>query len=69
MPARTHSRSHPKGSSDSIEIQLPWWAVALPAVAFAALLLLMAGPGQAHAAAGDPAVGRILEHIHLTFAR
>ncbi|MDX3851458.1 hypothetical protein [Streptomyces sp. AK02-01A] len=69
MPARTHSRSHPQTSSDRIEIQLPWWAVALPAVAFAALLLLMAGPGQAHAAADDPSVGRILEHIQLTLSR
>ncbi|MFI5758448.1 hypothetical protein [Streptomyces sp. NPDC051569] len=77
MPARTRSRSHssrpPRGSSDSVEIQLPWWAVALPAIAFAALLLLMAGSGPAHAAAGDPAgdptVGRILEHLQLTLVR
>ncbi|PVE11439.1 hypothetical protein [Streptomyces scopuliridis] len=71
MPARTRSRSHPSAasSSDSVEIRLPWWSVALPAVAFVVLFLLMADPGQAHAATDDPTVGRILEHIHLTLGR
>ncbi|MCX5139356.1 MULTISPECIES: hypothetical protein [unclassified Streptomyces] len=62
MPARTHTPST-RPDAGAVEVRLPWWAVALPAVAFAALLLLMAGPGQAHAAAGDPAVGRLLERI------
>ncbi|MFE3141976.1 hypothetical protein [Streptomyces scopuliridis] len=73
MPAPTRSRSHPSAfssaSSDSVEIRLPWWSVALPAVAFVVLFLLMADPGQAHAATDDPTVGRILEHIHLTLGR
>ncbi|MFE4540123.1 hypothetical protein ACFRKB_34510 [Streptomyces scopuliridis] len=69
MPARTRSRFHPSVSSDSVEIRLPWWSVALPAVAFVVLFLLMADPGQAHAATDDPTVGRILEHIHLTLGR
>ncbi|MEV4973091.1 hypothetical protein [Streptomyces scopuliridis] len=69
MPARTRSRSHPSASSDSVEIRLPWWSVALPALAFVVLFLLMADPGQAHAATGDPTMGRILEHIHLTLGR
>ncbi|WP_406098330.1 hypothetical protein [Streptomyces sp. NBC_01013] len=59
MPTRTHTRSATAG----VEVRLPWWAVALPAVAFGALLLLIAGPGQAHAATGDPAVGRLLGRI------
>ncbi|MEU1473207.1 hypothetical protein ABZ434_33965 [Streptomyces sp. NPDC005761] len=62
MPARTHTRST-RPDAAGIEVRLPWWAVALPAVAFGALLLLIAGPGQAHAATGDPAVGRLLQRI------
>lgn len=62
MPARTHTRPTHQDAA-GVEVRLPWWAVALPAVAFGALLLLIAGPGQAHAATGDPAVGRLLERI------
>ncbi|HEY9328003.1 MAG TPA: hypothetical protein VIS09_07165 [Streptomyces sp.] len=62
MPARTHTRST-RPDTAGVEVRLPWWAVALPAVAFGALLLLIAGPGQAHAATGDPAVGRLLQRI------
>ncbi|WP_328948035.1 hypothetical protein OG778_04670 [Streptomyces sp. NBC_00184] len=62
MPARTHTRSICPDAA-GVEVRLPWWAVALPAVAFGALLLLIAGPGQAHAATADPAVGRLLERI------
>lgn len=62
MTAPAHPRSA-RPVRGSTEIRLPWWAIALPAVAFAALLLLMTGTGQAEAAAGDPAVGRILAHL------
>lgn len=62
MSARTHTRST-RPDAGGVEIRLPWWAVALPAVAFGALLLLILGPGEAHAATGDPAVGRLLERI------
>ncbi|MFE7751563.1 hypothetical protein [Streptomyces sp. NPDC057428] len=62
MPARTHTRT-PRPAPGTIEVTLPWWAVALPAVAFAALLLLILEPGQAHAAAGDPALGRLTGRI------
>ncbi|MFF4246973.1 hypothetical protein ACFYY2_21280 [Streptomyces sp. NPDC001822] len=62
MPARTHTRTH-RPAQEPIEVTLPWWAVALPALAFAALLLLILEPGQAHAAAGDPALGRLLGRI------
>ncbi|WNI19906.1 hypothetical protein [Actinacidiphila sp. ITFR-21] len=44
----------PDTPRDTVRVQtrLPWWAVALPAVAFAALLaLLSAGPADASAAA------------------
>ncbi|CAM5602149.1 hypothetical protein AB0H45_32135 [Streptomyces atroolivaceus] len=62
MSARTRTRTH-RPATDSVEVSLPWWAIALPALAFAALLLLIVEPGQAHAAAGDPAIGRLLGHI------
>ncbi|MFD6280618.1 hypothetical protein ACFWFI_34395 [Streptomyces sp. NPDC060209] len=62
MAARTHTRTH-RPATDAVEVRLPWWAVALPALAFAALLLLIVEPGQAHAATGDPAIGRLLGHI------
>ncbi|QNE78159.1 hypothetical protein F0344_29330 [Streptomyces finlayi] len=62
MPVRTHTRSTTP-ASDRVEVRLPWWAVVLPALAFAALLLLIVGPGEARAATGDPALGRLLAHI------
>ncbi|AEN09156.1 MULTISPECIES: hypothetical protein [unclassified Streptomyces] len=60
MTARTQTRTRRAAPDDAVEARLPWWAVVLPALAFAALLLLIAGPGQAEAATGDPAVGRLL---------
>jgi hypothetical protein len=65
MSAPTHPRSpsHPVGS---VETRLRWWAVALPAIGFVALLLLIAGPGPAHAATNDRTVDRILLHLHQT---
>ncbi|MFJ9684071.1 hypothetical protein ACIRRX_00095 [Streptomyces bacillaris] len=43
------------------EIRLPWWAVALPVVAFGALLIMIMSPGQAQAATADPALGQLIE--------
>ncbi|EGE45322.1 hypothetical protein GTY83_30160 [Streptomyces sp. SID4928] len=61
MPAPTHTRS-PRPAAHGVEIRLPWWAVALPAVAFAALLLMIIAPGEARAATpGDPALGQLIE--------
>lgn len=37
----------------SVQTRLPWWAVVLPAVAFAALLLLITGGSADAAPAGD----------------
>ncbi len=45
MPAPTHTRSH-RPAADGVEIRLPWWAVALPAVVFAALLLMILSPDR-----------------------
>ncbi|MFC7306730.1 hypothetical protein ACFQVC_21175 [Streptomyces monticola] len=61
MPAPTHTRStsRPRGVGAS----LPWWALALPALAFTALLLLVLDPAEAHAATGEPAVMDFLRQI------
>ncbi|MFI1187830.1 hypothetical protein [Streptomyces californicus] len=61
MPAPTHPRSSgpPAGG---VGISLPWWAVALPAVAFTVLLTMILSPGQAHAATGAPVLGQLIEH-------
>ncbi|MBT2381024.1 hypothetical protein AMK21_19760 [Streptomyces sp. CB00316] len=77
MPVPAHPRSHRpavslrpavshRPAADRVEIRLPWWAVALPAVAFAALLLMIMSPGQAQAATADPALGQLIERtLHL----
>ncbi|RSS70762.1 hypothetical protein [Streptomyces sp. WAC06614] len=49
-PLPTRSVTHPAAGADA---RLHWWALALPALAFGLLLLLLAGSGQAHAASGD----------------
>jgi hypothetical protein len=33
------------------------------------VLLLIADPGQVHAASGDPPIGRFFEHIQQTLSR
>ncbi|MDX3231619.1 hypothetical protein [Streptomyces sp. ME19-01-6] len=50
MSARPHPRPA-RPAVRTMDSRLPWWALALPALAFAALLLL-AGSSDAHAA-GD----------------
>ncbi|NXY98960.1 hypothetical protein HYE82_32185 [Streptomyces sp. BR123] len=37
------------------DARLHWWALALPALAFGLLLLLLAGSGEVQAAAGETA--------------
>jgi hypothetical protein len=61
MAARTYTRS-PRPASAGVEVRLP-------AVAFAALLLLISGSGEAHAATGDSAIGQLLERIVDLLAR
>ncbi|MFF0065205.1 hypothetical protein ACFYRC_27325 [Streptomyces sp. NPDC005279] len=68
MSAHTHTRPHAKAAG-SVDIRLPWWALALPMLAFVVLLLLIADPGQAHAAGGDPAVGQLIDRIQQTLSR
>ncbi|MFF7979496.1 hypothetical protein ACFZDK_10195 [Streptomyces sp. NPDC007901] len=67
MSARTHTRPHPAppGSADT---RLPWWALALPALAFVTLLLIL-NPADAHAATGDPAVTHLFERVQQIVTR
>lgn len=61
MSAPTHTRSLPSGPRASsgaprgADTRLHWWALALPALGFGLLLLLLlpAGSGGAHAATGE----------------
>ncbi|HEY9375333.1 hypothetical protein [Streptomyces sp.] len=66
MSARTPTSARIPAAG--VDTRLPWWALALPVAAFVALFLLIADPGQAHAAAGpgDPSVGRLLETLQQT---
>ncbi|MEW2289007.1 hypothetical protein [Streptomyces sp. NPDC047841] len=68
MAARTPSRPHP-ATTGGVDIRLPWWALALPALAFLVLLALILNPSDAQAATGDPAVTRLLEHAQQLLAR
>ncbi|MFK4150122.1 hypothetical protein [Streptomyces sp. NPDC004065] len=68
MPAPTHPRprpAHPGG----VDIRLPWWALALPALAFVTLLVLILNPSNAHAAGSEPALTQLLQHIRMLLAR
>ncbi|MBY8880378.1 hypothetical protein K7862_22465 [Streptomyces sp. PLK6-54] len=69
QPARTGTRQQ-----NAVQTRLPWWAVALPAIAFATLLALIAGgPASADASGAAPgadtfgriaaAIGGLLHHL------
>ncbi|MER5967553.1 hypothetical protein [Streptomyces sp. NPDC002057] len=66
MTAPTHTRVRP--GAPGVGTRLPWWALALPAAAFVALLLFMTGPSGAPAPLGDAGVGRVLERVQQTFS-
>ncbi|GGV17209.1 hypothetical protein GCM10010260_65840 [Streptomyces filipinensis] len=68
MPARTPSRPHP-ATTGGVDIRLPWWALALPALAFLALLALILNPSDAHAASGDPAITHLFERAQQLLTR
>lgn len=57
MSAPTHTRSLPSGprarAAAGASARLHWWALALPALAFGLLMLLLAGSAEAHAATGE----------------
>ncbi|MEU7383484.1 MULTISPECIES: hypothetical protein [unclassified Streptomyces] len=62
MSARTHTRPHPATTGAGVDSRLPWWALALPVLAFVALLLLIGNPADAQAAGGDPTIPQLLRH-------
>ncbi|MFJ3310169.1 hypothetical protein ACIPSA_45700 [Streptomyces sp. NPDC086549] len=68
MSARTHTRPHP-ATTGGVDIRLPWWALALPTLAFVALFLLILSPSNAHAATGDPALTHLFERAQQLIAR
>lgn len=47
-----------------MEIRLRWWALALPAAAFGALLLLLVAGPQADAAERSLPMTELLDHVH-----
>ena len=68
MSAPTQTRHHP-AATGGVDIRLPWWALALPTLAFITLLLLILNPADAHAASGDPAVAQVIERAQQLFTR
>ncbi|GAA2454988.1 hypothetical protein ACIBAI_10585 [Streptomyces sp. NPDC051041] len=68
MSAPMHPRPHPATRAGA-DIRLPWWALALPVLAFIALLTLILDPSDAHAATGDPALSQLLERVRQLTAR
>ncbi|MEU7067406.1 hypothetical protein ACIA6C_00110 [Streptomyces sp. NPDC051578] len=57
-PSVTRRRTFTPGTG--ADARLHWWALALPALAFGLLLLLLAGSGEAHAASDE---GSPLVHV------
>ncbi|WP_328482734.1 hypothetical protein OHS71_31620 [Streptomyces sp. NBC_00377] len=68
MSAPTHTRPHPavQGGVDS---RLPWWALALPMLAFTVLFVLILNPADAQAATGDPAITHLVERVQQLVTR
>ena len=62
MSAPTHTPPHP-ASRGGVDIRLPWWALALPTLAFITLLTLILNPADAQAATAEPAVTQLFERI------
>ncbi|MFJ4470250.1 hypothetical protein ACIP2X_22640 [Streptomyces sp. NPDC089424] len=68
MSASTHTRPRPANPGRA-DIRLPWWALALPTLAFVALLTLILNPAEAHAAGGEPAITHLVERAHQLISR
>ncbi|MCI3277052.1 hypothetical protein [Streptomyces cylindrosporus] len=67
MSAPTYPRPRP-ATTGGVDIRLPWWALALPALAFIVLLALMLNPTDGHAAS-DPAITHLFERAQQLLAR
>ncbi|MFD5654103.1 MULTISPECIES: hypothetical protein [unclassified Streptomyces] len=68
MSAPTYTRP-PQATRGGVDTRLPWWALALPVLAFVALLLLILNPADAQAAAEQPATAHLLERLEQLTAR
>lgn len=68
MSARTPTRSHPALRS-GVDSRLPWWALALPTLAFVTLLALILNPADAHAATAEPGITHLLERARQLITR
>ncbi|MFF8996214.1 hypothetical protein ACF09H_41105 [Streptomyces sp. NPDC014983] len=68
MPARTHFRTHP-ATTGGVDVRLPWWALALPVLAFGILFLLILNPSDAHAAGADPEIAHLVERARQLLTR
>ncbi|MEU9337620.1 hypothetical protein AB0D49_31410 [Streptomyces sp. NPDC048290] len=68
MSAPLHTRPHPASTGRTVT-RLPWWALALPTLAFITLLALIINPSEAHAAGGEPALTHIVDRVQQLIAR
>ncbi|MEW2132477.1 hypothetical protein [Streptomyces sp. NPDC005435] len=68
MSVRTHPRTHP-ATTGVDGTRLPWWALALPVLAFTALLALILNPSEAHAATDAPMLAHLIEQIRALLVR
>ncbi|MEV0905070.1 hypothetical protein [Streptomyces hokutonensis] len=68
MSAPTHTRPHP-ATTGGVDSRLPWWALALPTLAFVVLLVMMLNPTDARAAASDPMITHLFERAQQLIAR
>ncbi|MEU6441228.1 hypothetical protein [Streptomyces sp. NPDC047046] len=62
MTTQVHSRGEPTAPAPA-QSRLPWWALALPTLAFLVLLALVAHPGEAHAAVTSPGLAGLLDRF------
>ncbi|MFC9292452.1 hypothetical protein [Streptomyces sp. NPDC057052] len=69
MSAPTHTRPHPVAQGSGVGTRLPWWALALPTLAFVALLALILNPSDAQAASGDPAITDLVDRVRQLVGR
>ncbi|MBF8173342.1 hypothetical protein IW294_21580 [Streptomyces olivaceus] len=66
-PPRAPGADRTTGSG--AETRLPWWALALPVLAFMTLLLLILNPADAQAAAEQPGIVHLLERLRQLILR
>ncbi|MEU0672335.1 hypothetical protein ABZ330_05515 [Streptomyces sp. NPDC006172] len=70
MSAHTQTRPHPAARrGGGVGALLPWWALALPVLAFVSLLLLIMNPSDAHAATDDPVIAQLADHVRQLLVR